>query len=150
MASQRHHARAVGLVTVALLAAGCGAKPAPSGAWRANARQVVVQLRADIASVEIVGSTERAARAQLADQSDLFGLLLAYTDLSGCRAMMQSTGAPVRVSRELVKPCRKLEQASTLFAQANSQNDPTALVAATKAAASAQSDLVKAAEIISR
>ena len=150
MASQRHHARALGLVTVALLAAGCGAKPAPGGAWRANARQVVTQLRADIASVETVGPTEGAARAQLANVSDLFGLLLAYTDLSGCSTMMQSTGAPPRVARELARPCGKLERAATLFVQANTHRDPSALVAATKAAASAQPDLVKAAAIISR
>jgi hypothetical protein len=111
---------------------------------------VVTQLRADIASVENFGPTEGAARAQLANVSDLFGLLLAYTDLSGCRVMMQSTGAPPRAARELVKPCGKLERASTLFVRANSHDDPTALVAATKAAASAQPELVKAAEIISR
>lgn len=137
-------------LAVALLAAACGAKPAPSGAWRANARQVVTQLRADIASVETVGPTEGAASAQLANESDLFGLLLAYTDLSGCSAMMQSTGAPPRVARELARPCGKLEHAATLFVQANTHHDPTALVAATKAAAGAQPDLVKASLAIGK
>lgn len=136
-------------LAVALVAAACGAKPAPSGAWRENARQVITQLRADIASVETVGPTERDARAQLANVSDLFGLLLAYTDLSGCSAMVQSTGAPPRVARQLARPCGKLEHAATLFAQANTHHDPTALVAATKAAGRALPDLVKASEVTS-
>ncbi|HKU58701.1 MAG TPA: hypothetical protein VJP39_03765 [Gaiellaceae bacterium] len=117
----------------------------PSGAWRANAQQVVAQLRQDVASAEIVGSTEGAARAQLANESDLFGLLLAYTDLSGCRTMMQSTGAPPKEERLLMEPCASLQKASALFVRANTMDDPAALVAATREAAHASPLLVRAA-----
>ncbi len=128
-----------------MLATGCGARPVPSGAWRADAQQVVAQLRQDVASAEIVGSTEGAARAQLANESDLFGLLLAYTDLSGCRTMMQSTGAPPKEERLLMEPCALLEKASAPFVRANTMDDPAALVAATREAAHASPLLVRAA-----
>jgi hypothetical protein len=106
---------------------------------------VVTQLREDVASVETVGPTEGAASAQLANVSDLFGLLLAYTDLSGCSAMMQATGAPPREVRLLMEPCPSLEKASALFVRANTLDDPVALVAATREAAHASPLLVRAA-----
>lgn len=148
MASQRHHARALGLVVVAVSVAACGAKPAPGGAWRANAQQVVTQLREDVAAVETVGPTEGAASAQLANVSDLFGLLLAYTDLGGCSAMVQSTGAPLKEERLLMEPCGSLEKASALFVRANTLDDPAALVAATREAAHASPLLVRAALVV--
>jgi hypothetical protein len=111
---------------------------------------VVTQLRDDVASVETVGPTQTAAAGQLANVSDLFGLLLAYTDLGGCSTMVQSAGAPPRVARELARPCGDLERASRLFVQANTRHDPAALVAATQAAAAAQPELVKAALLVAK
>lgn len=107
-------------------------------------------MRDDIAAVETVGPTDAAAAGQLANVSDLFGLLLAYTDLGGCSAMVQSTGAPPAVARALARPCGPLERASALFVQANTHHDPAALVAATHAAAQAQPALVKAALLVAK
>jgi hypothetical protein len=80
----------------------------------------------------------------------MFGLLLAYTDLSGCTAMVQSTGAPPRVARVLARPCAPLQRAAALFAQANTRHDAGALVAATHTAAQAQPALVKAALLVAK
>ena len=86
-------------------AAGCGAaRPAPpvvSAEWRANARQVVQQLRVDIATAAVGGTTTDAAATALRNTSDLYALLVAYSDLGGCRQMVSSAAPPSRVARAL-------------------------------------------------
>lgn len=150
MASQRHHARATRLVAGAVLLAGlaaCGgtAAPLPRGAWRANATQLLFQIRDDVADVEAVGPTRAAAAEQLPSTSDLFRLLLAYTDLSGCSGMVSATGAPPGIERRLALPCVDLQRAATLFTEATANHDPQALVAATREAGRAEPALVRAA-----
>ena len=72
------------LLVVAALAAGCGAQ-APSSTdhqWAANARGVVDQLRAD--AVAVAGFDRlSAARQGLRNDSQLYGLLVSYTDFGG-------------------------------------------------------------------
>jgi hypothetical protein len=129
-------------------AAGCGAaRPAPpvvAADWQANARQVVQQLRVDIATAAVGGTTEVAAGKALRDTSDLYALLVAYSDLGGCRQMVSSAAAPARVARALVPACRHLERASALFARATQRSDPAALVGATHEVGLAQPSLVRA------
>src|SRR5690242_19333079 len=107
-------------------AAGCGAtRQAPrvvSADWQANARQVVQQLRVDIATAAVGGTTTADAAKALRHTSDLYALLVAYSDLGGCRQMVTSAGPPARVARVLVPACRHLERASALFARATQRS----------------------------
>jgi hypothetical protein len=129
-------------------AAGCGSvRPAPpvvSARWQANARQLVQQLRVDIATAAVGGTTSAAAAKALRDTSDLYALLVAYSDLGGCRQMVSSAGSPARVTRVLAPACRHLEHASALFARATQRSDPAALVRATHEIGLAEPALVRA------
>jgi len=135
-------------------AAGCGSArptpPAASAAWRANALQVVQQLRVDIATAAVGGTTENAAAGALRDTSALYALLVAYSDLGGCGQMVSSAGPPARVARALAPACRHLERASALFARATQHSEPAALVRATHEIALAQPALVRAMLAIRR
>jgi hypothetical protein len=129
-------------------AAGCGATRRPPPVvpvdWRANARQVVQQLRVDIATAAVGGTTTADAAKALRDTSDLYALLVAYSDLGGCRQMVSSAGPPARVARVLVPACRHLERASALFARATQRSEPGALVRAAHEIGLAQPALVRA------
>ncbi len=135
-------------------AAGCGAaRPAPpavSEAWRANASQLVQQLRVDIATAAVGGTTRASAAKALRNTSDLYALLVAYSDLGGCRQMVSSAAAPANVARTFGPACRHLERASALFARATQRSDPAALVLATHEIGLAQPALVRAMLAIRR
>lgn len=150
MATQRHHARAVGVVALALAVAGCGGGSATRAAWHANARQVVAQLRFDATVADDGGPTRAGAARQLANTSELFGLLLAYTELASCNGMVVSTLAPPRIERTLAAPCGHLQHAAALFTQANAHNDPSALLQATREVARAEPQLVAASLALKR
>ncbi|MGZ4338466.1 MAG: hypothetical protein ACXVQ3_00265 [Gaiellaceae bacterium] len=140
------------LVVAALLAApatACGghrsaAEVPASGAWRANARQVVEQLRVDVAAASIGGTTRADAARALANTSDLYALLVAYSDLGGCRAMVGAAAPPPRVVAAFEPACDRLQRAAALFARAAQRSDPAVLVRATGEAARAQPQLVRA------
>src|SRR5690348_12257987 len=95
-------------------AAGCGAArpatPVRPATWRANALQVVQQLRVDIATAAVGGTTEDAASKALRNTSDLYALLVAYSDLGGCRQMVSSATPSARVARAIAPACRHLER----------------------------------------
>jgi hypothetical protein len=112
--------------------------------WQVNARQVVQQLRVDIATAAVGGTTNAAAAKALRNTSDLYALLVAYSDLGGCRQMVISAGPPARVARVLVPACRRLERAAALFARATQRSDPAALVRATREIGLAEPALVRA------
>jgi hypothetical protein len=143
---------AVALVTA--LAGGCsdtsGAPSSVTVDWRPNARQVVQQLQVDIAAASIGGTTQSAAEAALADTSDLYGLLVAYSDLGGCRAMVSAASAPPRVVSALEPACARLQHAAALFARAAQGPDPLALARATRETMRAQPQLVRAMLAIRR
>jgi hypothetical protein len=134
---------------LAATAAACGGQraapvSAPAPAWRANARQVVEQLRADTAAAAIGGTTRAEAAKALADVSDLYGLLVAYSDLGGCRRMVSAAGAPPGVVAPLEDACGHLQRAAALFGRAARQGDEDALVRAGHEVALAQPALVRA------
>ena len=136
-------------------AVGCGgqppARPAPSATeWRANTRQVVEQLRVDVESAAIGGTSRAAAARALADTSSLYALLVAYADLGGCRAMVRAAAPPARVASVVEPACDRLQRASALFARAVQRSDPAALVRATAATAGAEPQLVRAMLAIRR
>jgi hypothetical protein len=133
-------------VVVAALVAGCSAHPrtpsqeASSREWVANARGVVEQLRGDI--VMVSGFDELgAARRGLHDDSQLYGLLVAYTDFGGCRHMAAAVGVepPGRapVVRLLRRACTRLQRADRLFTRAVARSAPRLLVRATREAVAA-------------
>ena len=148
--------RAAALLSVLLVVApACGGTTSSSHAvspdeWRANARQVVEQLRVDIATASVGGTTRAAARAALRNTSDLYALLVAYSDLGGCRAMVGASSAPPRVAAAFEPACRHLERASSLFARAAQRSEPGSLVRAARELALAQPGIVRAALVVSR
>src|SRR3954465_11935126 len=98
-------------VLAAVLAAGCGAQhraaEQPSNReWAANARGVVDQLRGDIGAVASFGRFA-AARKGLEDDSELYGLLVAYTDFGGCRHMTAAVGVEPPGRTRGVRPLRR-------------------------------------------
>ncbi|HST15246.1 MAG TPA: hypothetical protein VLJ44_10390 [Gaiellaceae bacterium] len=102
------------------------------------------QLRVDIATAAVGGTTTTDAAKALRNTSDLYALLVAYSDLGGCHQMVSSAGPPARVARALVPACRHLERAAALFARATQRSDPSALVRATREIGLAQPALVRA------
>ena len=146
-----------GLLVAALLVVtlgGCGghdtAAPVTPREWRANARQVVEELRGDIATAQLGGTTTAVATHALADVSHLYALLVAYSDLGGCRAMVAAAGPPPRVSEPLERACTHLQRAAALFERAAQGPDPAALTRATRESRLAEAPLVRALLAIRR
>jgi hypothetical protein len=135
--------------------AGCGGTagtPPPAAEakreWTANISVVIGQLRNDVAQTQLVGVTPLAARDALRDESTLYALLVAYSDLAGCRHIVASAGgAPAgaaRIDGPLGTACRHLERAASLFTEATTHDDSRPLVAATREARRALPALVRA------
>ena len=139
--------------TAALLvvfAVGCGgsAPPSPDREWIANARGVVEQLRSDVVAVSGYDRLE-TARAGLRDESQLYGLLVAYTDFGGCRHMVAAVGAEppglARAVKLLRRACLHLQRADGLFTRAVARRAPHLLARATREAIAARPSLDAAA-----
>ena len=90
----------------------------------------MLQLRDDVAAAEAAGGSQAEARRVLHSESDLYALVVAFTDLGGCRSIMQNVGAPTAVALELARPCAPLEQAAAAFERAVTTSDAAALVRA--------------------
>jgi hypothetical protein len=124
-------------LAIALAGTGCGARASSQNdrEWDANARGVVEQLRGDV--VEVAGFDRLAlARRGLRDESELYGLLVSYTDFGGCRHMVAALGAEPpgrrRASDLLRRTCVHLRRADDLFVRAVAGSAPRLLVAATR------------------
>jgi hypothetical protein len=141
------------LAAVALLGA-CGTSetaPSPQALdrqWLANTRGVVAQLRHDLMLIHVSGRSLPAARAALRSDSDLYALLLAYSDFGGCRRMIAGAGPPAqsasRLELTLAHACARLQRGAALFTRAVSRSDAEALLAASRAAGGASPLLVRA------
>jgi hypothetical protein len=98
---------------------------------------VINQLRGDVLAV---AGADRipTARAALADDSQLYGLLVSFSDVAGCRHMVASLGLrPARfvvADRLLARACAPLRRAAALFTKATTRSNPQALVAAVREA----------------
>jgi hypothetical protein len=149
----------VALIVVVAVAvaggAGCRATESPptDREWVANVRGIVDQLRGDVIAVsgfDRVG----AARVGLRDESQLYGLLVSYTDFGGCRHMVAVVGAAppdlAGVVHFLRRACNHLRAADRLFTRAVKQTVPHLLVGATLAALEAVPLLNAAALELSR
>ena len=101
--------------------------------WSANVAIVIHQLRSDVAATEVAGETRASARAALRNESDVYVLLVAYTDLAGCHRMVvaagTSTPATQRVDRLLASACGHTERASSFFTRAIRARSGAALLA---------------------
>jgi hypothetical protein len=147
-----------GLAVAALLAVtgfACGAerqaaRAPPASVWRANTRQVVDQLRADVETASIGGTTRAAAAGALADLPSLYALLVAYSDLGGCSAMVGAAEPPRRITVLIEPACAHLQRAAALFSRAAQHDEPTALVRASREIALAQPQLVRASLALRR
>lgn len=142
-------------LAVAVFVAGCGAAtPAPTDReWIANARGVVQQLHGDVVAVS--GYDEiGAARTGLRDESQLYGLLVAYTDFGGCRHMVAAVGVePPSLSavvHSLHRACVHLQRADLLFTRAVAHHAPRLLERATKESLAAVPSLDAAALELAR
>lgn len=153
--AQRVQAAGAALVAAGLVGCGGGvadrAHPTPANAdreWIANASGVIDQLDTDVSAATPAGRDLAAARRALRDESDLYGLLVAYTDFGGCSKMIGGIGeAPERFSgvlRELSAACGRFERGATLFTRAASQHDARALLAASHQVKSAAALLYRA------
>ncbi len=142
------------MITVLVLV-GCGAsREQPSASqWPTGAVVVIEQLRGDILAVAGADRVP-AARAALNDESQLYGLLIAFSDVAGCRHMVLSLGVrPARfvtVNRLLDRACRPLQRAAALFTNATTRADPRALVAAARQAGVALAPLDRARLALAR
>lgn len=143
------------VLAAVVVVAACGgtAEPSPSRQtllreWKANMAIVIQQLRADVDVAQVVGTTSSSARAALHDQSDVYALLVAYTDLGGCHRMVvaagESTPATERVARSLASACGHAERASTFFTRAVRTQSGDALLAGEREASRALPALVRA------
>jgi hypothetical protein len=117
--------------------------------WAANVAIVIHQLRADVAATQVAGVTRASARDALRNESDVYALLVAYTDLAGCRSMVVAAGtqtpATRQVDRLLASACKHAARASDLFTRAIRSRSGAALLAAAGEARLAQPALVRAA-----
>jgi hypothetical protein len=143
---------AAGAVLAAAGLAGCGGgRAAHAGGdaeWVANASGVIDQLSTDVSAVAPAGTGLPAARRSLRDLSELYGLLVAYTDFGGCDRMVSGIGtAPPRydtVVAELERACVRFQDAAGLFTRAASVRDAPALLAASRQVKLASSLLYRA------
>jgi hypothetical protein len=149
----------VALATAAALAACGGGPPPPSQPeserqWLGNVTGVVEQLRHDLGLIAVSGRDVAAARAALGSDSDLYALVLAYTDFGGCAHMVGSAGTPSpgarRVSATLAGAWVRLERSAVLFTRAVAATSPRLLLAAARAAAGASPLLFRATEQLAR
>lgn len=123
---------------------GCGRGPAGAGQgsaagggdqeWVDNASGVLDQLTGDVAGAQPPVPGVAGARQALRDLSELYGLLVVYTDLGGCSKMVAQVGkAPpgfAGVLLQLDRACIGFERGAALFSRAASRHDARALVAA--------------------
>ena len=147
--------RRCGALLAVLVLVGCGTshRRPPPGEWPTGAAVVIKQLRGDILAV--VGADRvPAARRALVDESQLYGLLVAFSDVAGCRHMVSSLGTrPSRfalANRLLNRACRPLQRAAALFTRATTKTDAQALVAAVRQAGAALSLLDRARLAVGR
>lgn len=134
-------------VVCALAAAACAGRAgsaAGSPQWRSNADVALRQLAQDVAATAAAGDSLGDARGALHDESQLYALVMAYTDLGGCTAMIHNVGAPPALEGQLVKPCAPLTRAAASFATATSRSNAQALLRANRDAGRALPLLVHA------
>jgi hypothetical protein len=152
---------AVGATVSAM--AGCGRPTTPVVAqsraaerlWLLNAVDFLGELQSDLAMSAIGGANLATARRAIRDPSDIVPMLVAYDVFGGCTGEVGNFGGPVPHVAEpvvavLVEVCERLEHATSLFTDAMTNEDPVALLAATRAASSVAPLLTEARSGLAR
>ncbi len=146
---------AVGAVLAVAGLTGCGGSTGPGNVrgasvdreWVDNATGVIDQLNGDVSAAEPARPGLAGARRSIGDLSELYGLLVAYTDFGGCAKMVSGMGqAPPRfanVVRRLGPACARFERAAVLFTRAASDHDARALLAASREVAAGRALLYR-------
>jgi hypothetical protein len=140
----------VAALTVSLLLAACGGgtKRATPAEWEANANGVVKQLRGDVVQISAVDSVPAARRA-LHDDSQLYAILIVFSDVGGCSHMVAALGTapPARAHAvpQFDAACTHLGRASKLFTRAVTRTSPKVLVNAAHEALASLPPLDRAA-----
>jgi hypothetical protein len=138
----------------ALVACGTRVEPAPNRhstaerIWVANAVRFVATAESDILATTVGGANLATARKALANDSDVYSMLVAYSFFGDCNRELANLGTASADARQIVtlllQACRRLERASMLFEQAVSRNEPRTLVAAGRASLVAEPLLTQA------
>jgi hypothetical protein len=145
----------VAALTVSLLLAACGGgnQRRTPAEWQANADGVVKQLRGDVVEISAVDSVPAARRA-LRDDSQLYAILIVFSDVGGCNHMVAALGTapPARVKAvpQFAAACTHLGRASKLFTRAVARTSPAVLVAAAHEALASLPPLDRAALALGR
>ena len=145
----------VAALTVSLVLAACGeaAKQRTPAEWEANAGGVAGQLRDDVIQISAVDRVPAARRA-LHDDSQLYAMLVAFSDVAGCDHMVAALGtAPPRrrpAVTQLDVACAHLQRASQLFTRAVARSRPGDLAEAAREALAALPPLDRAALALRR
>ena len=139
------------IIAMSLTACGGTSNTPLAGAeheWVANTGGVIDELERDVLLAGSGGDTLRAARQALRNESNLYTILVAYTDFGGCNHMVSAAGTPpvrfARVERTLAAACALLQRAAALFTRAATRHDARALVTATRTTLRASPILVRA------
>jgi hypothetical protein len=150
--------------TVAALA-GCGTHTTPvvpqsranDRLWLSNAVDFVSQLQSDLSMSATGGANLETARRAIRDTSDIVTMLVAYNVFGACTGEVKNFnfgGRPPRAAKPVVavitKVCQRLEHATSLFTHAMTNDDPVALLAATRAANGAAPLLAEARSGLAR
>jgi hypothetical protein len=100
------------------------------------------------------GANLEAARRAIGNESDIYTMLVAYTQFGDCNRELGNVGPPASRARAvvalIVSACSRLQRASSLFQDAMTNDRPEALLAATRAATDAAPLLAEAQSGLSR
>ena len=148
-----------GLAAGALAACGSTstAPPAHSAgdrAWANSAGRFVAGLQTEILASQTGGSDLASARRAIANNNDVYTLLVDYTDFGSCNRELGNIGIPApgsgKAVRLIVSACGRLERASALFQDAMTYNRPAKLVAAARLTAEAEPALAEAENTLAK
>ena len=145
------------LILAGALLAGCGSgshssasspRPSLERGWLGAARQLVSTLEKDVLLSAYGGANVATARRALSDSSDLYAMVIAYTDFGGCGKVVDSFGHPGPADEAsiaaIASACAQLQRAAAIFRRAMVGNSPKILLAATRASLAAEPLLLRA------
>ena len=117
-------------------------------AWADSAGRFVAGLQTEILASQTGGSDLASARRAIANDNDIYTMLVDYTDFGACNRELGNVGAPAPGSEKVVRliesACGRLERAASLFQDAMTYNRPAKLVAAARLTAAAEPTLAEA------
>jgi hypothetical protein len=124
--------------------------------WLFNAADFVSELQSDLLMSAIGGANLATARRAIRDTGDVVTMLVAYNVFGDCTGEVKNfVGGPAPPAAEpvlavIMEACQRLEHATSLFTDAMTNEDPVALVAATRAASDAAPLLAEARSALAR